>query len=82
MRGKLRIRTEQIECDYYDWCQGKLYAINQYRGEYMTQYSWAEFTNGELDRQKIIKKENGTWSQKSEKIFDSFLYTILCVIVP
>lgn len=52
VRGKLRIRTEQIECDYYDWCQGKLYAINQYRGEYMAQYSWAEFTNGELDRQK------------------------------
>ena len=49
-RGKLRIRTEQIECDYFDWCQGKLHAINQYRGEYMTQYSWAEFTNGELER--------------------------------
>lgn len=51
-RGKLRIRTEEIDCDYFDWCQGKLYAINQYRGEYMAQYSWAEFTNGELDRQK------------------------------
>lgn len=51
-RGKLRIRPEQIECDYFDWCQGKLYAINRYRGEYMSQYSWAEFTNGELERQK------------------------------
>lgn len=51
-RGKLRIRTEQVECDYFDWCQGKVYAINQYRGEYMAQYSWAEFTNSQLDRQK------------------------------
>lgn len=51
-RGKLRIRIEQVKCDYFDWCQGKSYAINQYRGEYMTQYSWAEFTKGELDRQK------------------------------
>lgn len=49
-RGNLRICTEQVECDYFDWCQGKIYAINRYRGEYMAQYSWAEFTNGELDR--------------------------------
>ena len=49
-RGQLRIRTEQVECDYFDWCQGKPSAINQYLGEYMAQYSWAEFTNGELDR--------------------------------
>ncbi len=51
-RGKIRIRAEQVECDYFDWCQGKLCAINQYRGEYMAQYSWAEFTNSELDRKK------------------------------
>lgn len=51
-RGQLRIRADQTCCDYFDWCQGRLYAINQYRGEYMTQYSWAEFTNGQLDRQK------------------------------
>ena len=50
-RGKLRIRPEEVECDYFDWCQGKIYAINQYRGEYMAQYSWAEFTNGKLGQQ-------------------------------
>ena len=49
-RGRMRICTDNIECDYSDWCQGKLYAINRYKGEYMAQYSWAEFTNGELNR--------------------------------
>lgn len=51
-RGKMRICLDLVECDYIDWCQGKLHAINQYRGEYMAQYSWAEFTNGELNRDK------------------------------
>lgn len=51
-RGKLRICLDKVECDYIDWCRGKLHAINQYRGEYMAQYSWAEFTNGELNRDK------------------------------
>lgn len=49
--GKLRINPDKIDCDYYDWCDGKYQAINQYRGEYMHQYSWAEFTNAELNRE-------------------------------
>lgn len=49
-RGKMRINKEKVECDYYDWDSGKTYAINKYRGEYMVQYSWAEFTNGELNK--------------------------------
>lgn len=51
-RGSLRICPEEASCDYFDWCKGKVSAINQYRGEYMTQYSWAEFTNGELNRNR------------------------------
>ena len=47
-RGKLGINTQKIKCDYYDWCKGKRIG-NQYRGEYMTQYSWAEDTNGMLE---------------------------------
>lgn len=46
--GKLRVHTENVDCDYFDWCQGKPDAINSYRGEYMAQYSWAEFTNAGL----------------------------------
>lgn len=46
--GKMRIDTDKVDCDYYDWQMGKIQAINAYRGEYMSQYSWAEFTNASL----------------------------------
>lgn len=44
--GKLGIIPEMIECDLYDWKKGVPAAINAYRGEYMAQYSWAEFSVG------------------------------------
>lgn len=44
-RGKIGICREKVDCDYYDWLDGKIYAVNLYRGEYMAQYSWSEFTN-------------------------------------
>lgn len=49
--NKIRIVTGKADCDFYDWRAGKMYAINQYHGEYMTQYSWAEFTNAELQKE-------------------------------
>lgn len=33
-----------IECDYYDWERNEAYAVHAFRGEYMSQYSWAEET--------------------------------------
>ncbi|MEG0638778.1 MAG: response regulator [Clostridia bacterium] len=45
-RGMMAISLDQIACDYYDWMQGDIQAINAYHGEYMTQYSWGEFTLG------------------------------------
>ena len=42
------IRTEMVECDYYDWKRGLPSAINAYHGQYMAQYSWAELTHGAL----------------------------------
>lgn len=48
----IRLVTERVDCDYYDWCQGKGYAGNHYRGEYMAQYGWAEFTNVELEKER------------------------------
>ena len=48
-RGKIGIRPEKVDCDYFDWLAGKAYAINAYRGEYMMQYSWSEFTHGSLE---------------------------------
>lgn len=45
-RGMLALSTDYIECDYYKWINGDVNAINKYNGEYMSQYSWAEFTHG------------------------------------
>lgn len=43
------VQADLVDCDYYDWKKGKPWAINAYRGEYMTQYSWAELTHGTLE---------------------------------
>ena len=42
------IDTTMIDCDYYNYLEGDTYAINSFQGEYMSQYSWAEMTLGEL----------------------------------
>ncbi len=47
--GKLGVSPSHIACDYFDWIDGKVSGINAYHGEYMTQYSWAEFTHAMLD---------------------------------
>lgn len=40
--GHLAVDTAKFQCDAYDYNAGQLYAINQFRGEYMSNYSWAE----------------------------------------
>lgn len=49
-KGALRIRPEMVDCDLYRFTEGDIDAVNSYRGEYMTSYSWAEFTAAYLDR--------------------------------
>ncbi len=49
--GKIGVVPNEISCDYYDWLDGKLSAINSYTGEYMAQYSWGEFTLGDIKSQ-------------------------------
>ena len=48
-RGKLGIIPENLDCDYYDWCDGKRMGL-LWQGEYMAQYSWSEYTAGVLNR--------------------------------
>ena len=50
-RGKLGVIPDRLECDYYDWCNGKRKNI-VWQGEYMVQYSWSEYTAGLLDRMR------------------------------
>ena len=47
-RDRQGVRAEAVSCDYYDWKRGLPQALSAYQGEYMTQYSWAEFTHGML----------------------------------
>jgi two-component SAPR family response regulator len=47
-RGFIAVRPDLIRCDYYSFLDGDQTAQNRYTGEYMTQYSWAELTNGWL----------------------------------
>ncbi len=39
---------DKVECDYFNFIRGDLNAVNSYMGEYMTNYSWAEFTTASL----------------------------------
>ena len=42
------IVPEKFDCDYYRFLEGDPKAINQYKNDYMPQYSWAEYRNAEL----------------------------------
>ena len=46
----LAVDTAKVDCDYYNFMQGNADSVNLYLGEYMSNYSWAEFTVGHLDR--------------------------------
>ena len=48
-RGMTGIAPRRLDCDYFDWINGVKNAMSTYRGEYMTQYSWAEVTHGWID---------------------------------
>ncbi len=44
-RGQIGIDRNKVDCDYFDWLQGKEVTFS---GEYMSQYSWAEVTLAEI----------------------------------
>lgn len=45
-RNHLSVDPEKIKCDAYDYEKGDLSAVNSFHGEYMVNYSWAEFKTG------------------------------------
>ena len=47
-KGMLGLAVKEVDCDYYDYLNGKTPLEKLYHGEYMAQYSFAEITNGEL----------------------------------
>ena len=42
----LSVDITKFKCDAYDYEKWDAVAVNAFHGEYMTQYSWAEFTTG------------------------------------
>ena len=47
-KGLLGLAIQEVDCDYYDYLNGKVPLEKLYHGEYMAQYSFAEVTNAEL----------------------------------
>lgn len=56
-RGSLAIAADRIECDLYDWLAKKKESKYQYLGDYMNQYSWAEYIHAELDEISYAMEE-------------------------
>ena len=50
-RQGILLNTKIVDCDYYRFLEGDTRAINSFTGQYMSAYSWAEFTVGYLDNQ-------------------------------
>ncbi len=61
-RQDIAINTALVDCDYYAALAGDTERLNTFMGEYMSNYSWAEFTVGELIQLKeAAKGERASW---------------------
>lgn len=49
-RGSCHIVPSKLDCDYYRLLDGDAQMLRLYNGEYLSDYSWAEDTNGQLNR--------------------------------
>ena len=47
--NSLAVDASQVDCDYYRFGELDAAAVNAYAGEFMAQYSWAEFVIGYLE---------------------------------
>ena len=58
--NEVSLDTQKIDCDYYHFLRGEVSAVNQYQGEFMSQYSWAELITGQsimmLSQNNISRK--------------------------
>ena len=50
--NSLAVDTHKIQCDYFDFLEGRENDMLPFAGEYMINYSWAEYTNGYLMQMK------------------------------
>lgn len=47
-RNQYSIDPSKVDCDYYRFLKRDVQAVNRYRGEYMKQYGWADFSRKSL----------------------------------
>lgn len=53
--GRMRICPEKVSCDFYQFLNGDIDAVNKYRGEYMSSYAWADMTEAFItSKSKLI----------------------------
>lgn len=50
---QIAVDIGKVDCDYYDFLDKKTGGVNAYAGEYLSEYTWAEFTISFLNR-KIV----------------------------
>ncbi len=48
------VDASKFSCDYYNYEKGDATAVNNYHGEYMNNFEWAEFTAADLSMAKEI----------------------------
>ncbi len=49
-RDSYAINRKMIDCDYYRYLNGERDNQSIFRGDYMTQYTWAETTRNQLNQ--------------------------------
>lgn len=52
-RNNLAVDVNAFECDSYQFLKGDAASVNQYRGDYMPSYSWAEFSAAAFEGKRI-----------------------------
>ena len=57
-KGSLRVVPEKIDCDLYRFFKGESAAVEAYRGEYMSAYSWASLTESYMDSINLKHKQS------------------------
>ncbi len=54
-RGVFGLKTDDLDCDYYNFLRGKRNILGTYWGEYMNQYSWGKGTREYLNKYYLTK---------------------------
>jgi len=57
-RNNISVDTAKVDCDFLRFINGDKQAINSYTGEFMNNYSWADFTLDYLDKRTKYNEQS------------------------